>query len=237
MGSEKYERSLYQGMAGYSQCCRVEWVGLFAVSWHPPVLNCPFMSLSRFGHQMYPRNVPFILTIPTRPSWSVYKTLSFSLVEETTLLTHITAPWWVLTSLLRWGWARGELLLPAIPTLQPLEREKVLGLSGSAFSSVVLWQVRPGPQARFISTSSGQSSGPVLVEDERDRQSWPAVLYLGTQCGMKGHLEKAPTLYSCCCRNWHRPLWIHYVLQGLLVSHQGKIMPFQVDLELLHPPV
>ena len=42
----------------------------------------------------------------------------------------------------------------------------------------------------IISTSSGLPSGPMLVEDERDRHSWPAVLYLGTQCGMKRHLEK-----------------------------------------------
>ena len=42
----------------------------------------------------------------------------------------------------------------------------------------------------IMSTSSGLSSGPVLVEDERDRHSWPAVLYLGTQCGIKRHLEK-----------------------------------------------
>ena len=60
--------------------------------------------------------------------------------------THITAPWWVLSSLLRWGWARGELLLPAIPTVQPLEHEKVSGLYGSTFSSLVLWQIRPRPQ-------------------------------------------------------------------------------------------
>ena len=95
---------------------------------------------------MYPRNMPFILTIPMRPLWSVSKTLSFSLVEETTLLTHIRAPWWVVSSLLRWGWALGELLLPAIPTVQPPEHEKVLGLYGSAFWSLVLWQVSPWSQ-------------------------------------------------------------------------------------------
>ena len=177
MGSAKYERSLYQGIAGYPQRCRGEWVGLFAVSWHPPQFRTPpSMSLSRFGHQMYPRNMPSIWTIPMRPSWSISKTLSFSLVEEASLLTHIRAPWWVMSSLLGWGWARSELLLPAIPTVQPLEHEKVLGLS-----TTDIW---------IISTSSGLSTGPVLGEDERDRHSWPAVLCLGTQCGMKRQLQK-----------------------------------------------
>ena len=172
-----YKHILMKVLPGDFEIMINEWVGLFAVSWHPPQFRTdPSMSLSKFGHQMYPRNMPFIRTIPMRPSWSVSKTLSFSLVEEASLLTHIRAPWWVMSSLLRWGWARSELLLPAIPTVQPLEHEKVLGLS-----TTDIW---------IISTSSGLSTGPVLGEDERDRHSWPAVLCLGTQCGMKRQLQK-----------------------------------------------
>ena len=109
--------------------------------------------------------------------------------------THITAPWWVLSSLLRWGWARGELLLPAIPTVQPLEHEKVSGLYGSTFSSLVLWQIRPRPQiyddiCYFL---TGLSSGPVLM-------SFNLFCFLNIFIPFKVFFsDNFSPQFSCCC--------------------------------------
>ena len=57
-------------------------------------------------------------------------------------------------------WARCELLLPAIPSVQALEHKKVLGLYRSAFLSSFSVTGKASPAAVWnISTSSGLSSG------------------------------------------------------------------------------